>query len=109
LFCRIVAGEIPATVVYETEAILAFRDIAPKAPVHSLVITKAHHADLPALARADPELASELLTGAAEVAKAEGVADSGYRLVFNIGPDSGQEVAHVHAHVLGGGRLGGMG
>ncbi len=109
LFCRIAAGDIPATVVRETESTLAFRDIAPKAPVHALVITKAHHADLPALAAADPGLAAELLAAVGEAAKAEGVADSGYRVVFNVGPDSGQEVAHVHAHILGGTRLAGMG
>jgi histidine triad (HIT) family protein len=108
LFCRIVAGEIPATVVHETPTTLSFRDIAPKAPVHVLVIAKAHHADLTALTRADPGLAGEMLAAAATVAVAEGVAGSGYRLIFNSGPDSGQEVAHVHAHVLGGAPLGPM-
>jgi histidine triad (HIT) family protein len=108
LFCRIVAGEIPATIVHQTDTTLAFRDIAPKAPVHALVITKAHHADLAALAAADPALAGELLAAAAEAAQVEGVAADGYRLIFNSGPNSGQEVAHVHAHVLGGQPLGPM-
>jgi histidine triad (HIT) family protein len=108
LFCRIAAGEIPATVVHETPNTLAFRDIAPKAPVHVLVITKQHHADVAAVAAADPALAGEVLGSAAEVARAEGLADRGYRLMFNSGPDSGQEVAHVHAHVLGGRPLGPM-
>ena len=108
LFCRIVAGEIPATIVHETADTLAFRDIAPKAPVHTLVITKPHHADLAALVAADPALAAELLDAAAEVARVEGVEDGGYRLIFNSGPDAGQEVAHVHAHVLGGQPLGPM-
>jgi histidine triad (HIT) family protein len=108
LFCRIVAGEIPATVVRETQNTLAFRDIAPKAPVHVLVITKSHHADVAALAAADPALAGELLATAAEVARDEGIGERGYRLMFNSGPDSGQEVAHVHAHVLGGQPLGPM-
>lgn len=108
LFCRIVAGEIPATVVLDTADVLAFRDIHPKAPSHVLVIPKAHHADVAALAVVDPGLAGRLLVVAAEVARVEGVADSGYRLIFNSGPDSGQEVAHVHAHVLGGQFLGPM-
>jgi histidine triad (HIT) family protein len=108
LFCRIVAGEIPATVVHETPNTLAFRDIAPKAPVHVLVITRDHHEDVAALAAADPALASEVLACAAEVARAEGLGGRGYRLMFNSGPDSGQEVAHVHAHVMGGRPLGPM-
>jgi histidine triad (HIT) family protein len=107
LFCRIVAEEIPATVVYDTPDLLAFRDIAPKAPVHVLVITKEHHADVATLAANHPVLAADLLAGAAAVAQELGVAESGYRVIFNVGPDSGQEVAHVHAHVLGGTRLGG--
>jgi histidine triad (HIT) family protein len=108
LFCRIVAGEIPAPIVHQTEGTLAFRDIAPKAPVHTLVITKEHHVDVAALAAADPALAGELLGAAAEVARVEGVEGDGYRLIFNSGPHSGQEVAHVHAHVLGGQPLGPM-
>ncbi len=108
LFCRIAAGEIPATVVHETPNTLAFRDIAPKAPVHVLVITREHHADIAAVAAADPALAGEVLGSAAEVARAQGLAERGYRLMFNSGPDSGQEVAHVHAHVLGGRPLGPM-
>ncbi|GAA5184872.1 histidine triad nucleotide-binding protein [Rugosimonospora acidiphila] len=108
LFCRIVAGEIPATVVHETPGTLAFRDIAPKAPVHVLVITKEHHVDVAAVAAADPALAGEVLGAAAEVARGEGIEERGYRVMFNSGPDSGQEVAHVHAHVLGGKPLGPM-
>ncbi|NUT32115.1 MAG: histidine triad nucleotide-binding protein [Hamadaea sp.] len=108
LFCRIVAGEIPATVVYENDAILAFRDIRPKAPVHVLVIPKAHHADVAALARADEKLAGRLLAAVAEVATAEGVAQKGFRTIFNSGADSGMEVPHAHAHVIGGRQLGGM-
>jgi histidine triad (HIT) family protein len=108
LFCRIVAGEIPATVVHETKGTLAFRDIAPKAAVHVLVISKEHHDTVGALAAADPALAAEVLQSAAAVAEAEGVAESGYRLLFNTGPDSGQEVLHVHGHVLGGRPLGAL-
>jgi histidine triad (HIT) family protein len=105
LFCRIVAGEIPATVVHETATTLAFRDIDPKAPVHVLVIPKAHHGDVLALAR-DPQAAAEVLAASAEVAQAEGLTADGFRLIFNTGRHSGQEVFHVHAHVLGGRPLG---
>jgi len=108
LFCRIVAKEIPASVVHETDQTLAFRDIAPKAPVHVLVITKEHHTDVGALAVADPALAGILLAAAGTVAELEGLAGDGYRLIFNTGPDSGQEVPHVHVHVFGGQPLGPM-
>ena len=108
LFCKIVTGEIPASVVHDTNDTLAFRDIAPKAPVHVLVISKAHHRDVAELAEADPALAGRVLATAAAVAKAEGVATDGYRLIFNSGPHGGQEVPHVHAHVLGGAPLGPM-
>jgi histidine triad (HIT) family protein len=108
LFCRIVSGEIPAKVIHETGRTLAFRDINPKTPVHVLVIPRDHHEDVAALAAADPALAAEVLQAAADVAVAEGVAESGYRLLFNTGPDSGQEVFHVHAHVLGGRPLGAL-
>lgn len=107
MFCKIVARELPATVVEETDTTLAFRDIAPKAPVHVLVIPKAHHRDLAELTAADPALAGELLAAAARVAQAEGLSD-GYRTIVNSGPHSGQEVFHVHAHVLGGRPLGPM-
>jgi histidine triad (HIT) family protein len=108
LFCRIVAGEIPATVVYETDSVLAFRDIYPKAPVHVLVIPKTHYADVAVLAGSDVQLAGEVLAAAGIVAVSEGLADSGWRTIFNTGPDSGMEVAHAHAHVLGGRPLGAM-
>jgi len=108
LFCRIVAGKIPATVVHETERTLAFRDVGPKAPVHVLVITKEHYPDAAALAAADPGLAGELLAAAGAVAKAEGLLADGYRTIFNTGRYGGQEVFHVHAHVVGDGPLGPM-
>jgi histidine triad (HIT) family protein len=108
LFCRIVANQIPATVVHETETTLAFRDIAPKAPVHVLVIPKDHHPDVVTLARADPQAAADVLASAAAVAEAEGVLADGFRLIFNNGAWAGQEVFHVHAHVLGGRPLGPM-
>ena len=102
LFCAIVAGEIPATTVLETDRILAFRDINPQAPKHVLVIPKKHYPDAAALAAADPGLLGEVITAAHRVATAEGVAETGYRLVFNTGAQAGQTVWHVHAHVLGG-------
>jgi histidine triad (HIT) family protein len=108
LFCRIVRGEIPATVVRETDTTLAFRDIAPQAPVHVLVIPKAHHADAVGLAQADPKLAGEVLAAAVAVAEQEGLRADGFRLIFNTGRYAGQEVFHVHAHVLGGTPLGPM-
>jgi histidine triad (HIT) family protein len=101
LFCKIAAHEIPATLVLETERVLAFRDISPQAPVHVVVIPKAHHADLSALSAADPELSGDLLAAVAAVARAEHL-DRGFRTVFNAGADGGQTVFHVHAHVLGG-------
>jgi histidine triad (HIT) family protein len=101
LFCRIVAGEIPAAVVLETERTLAFRDIAPQAPVHVLVIPREHVRDAAALVAADPALAGELLAAATAVAADQGLAD-GYRIVLNTGSQAGQTVFHAHAHVLGG-------
>jgi len=105
LFCRIVAREIPATLVHETDRVLAFRDISPQAPVHVVVIPKDHHADLSALTAADPALAGELLAAVADVARAEGLT-AGFRTVLNTGADAGQTVFHVHVHVLGGRGLG---
>lgn len=104
VFCGIVAGDVPATIVAATDRVLAFRDISPAAPTHVVVIPRAHHADLAALSAADPELAAQVLAVAAEVAAAEGVG-AGWRLVFNSGADAGQTVFHVHGHVLGGGAL----
>ena len=104
-FCSIVDGEIEATVVHESDRVIAFRDISPQAPVHVVVIPKDHHADLSALAAADPALAGELLAAVADVARAEGLT-AGFRTVLNTGADGGQTVFHVHAHVLGGRGLG---
>ncbi|MEV7191164.1 histidine triad nucleotide-binding protein [Streptomyces sp. NPDC093510] len=100
LFCKIVAKEVPATLVRETETTLAFRDINPQAPTHVLVIPKAHYPDAASLAAAEPTIAADVLRDAGEVA-AEERADS-YRIVFNTGSGAGQTVFHAHAHVLGG-------
>lgn len=102
LFCRIVAGEIPATRVLESPRTLAFRDINPQAPTHVLIVTKEHHSNLAAVARAGEGLLDELAGQGHRVAEQEGIAESGYRVVFNTGPQAGQTVGHVHAHVLGG-------
>ena len=102
LFCAIVAGEIPATKVLETDLILAFRDINPQAPTHVLVVPKAHYPDVAALAAADAALLGEVIDAARQVAADEGVAEAGYRVVFNTGVQAGQTVPHVHGHVLGG-------
>jgi histidine triad (HIT) family protein len=110
IFCSIIARKIPSTVVRDTERTLAFRDIAPQAPTHVLVIPKTHaYANAVEIASGDPELAAELLREAAAVAEAEGLAADGYRIVFNTGDHAGQTVYHVHAHVLGGDALGRFG
>ncbi|GAA2032119.1 histidine triad nucleotide-binding protein [Catenulispora yoronensis] len=102
LFCKIVAGDIPAAVVRQTEDTVAFKDINPQADIHDLVVPRAHYANAAELAANAPELSAALLVEAGEVAKAEGIADDGYRVVFNTGAHAGQTVFHVHAHVLGG-------
>ena len=102
LFCGIASGEIPATIVSGKPRTVAFRDINPQAPVHVLIIPRAHHADLGELAAADGGLLADVVSHAREVAGTEGIADGGYRVVFNTGPDGGQTVGHVHAHLLGG-------
>ncbi len=102
LFCKIVSGDIPNDTVAETETVLAFRDIAPKAPVHVLVVPKTHSTHAGEMAESDAGLLAEVMTVGAQVARSEGVAESGYRFVLNCGGDSGQEVFHTHLHVLGG-------
>jgi histidine triad (HIT) family protein len=102
LFCRIVDGEIPARVVLETEHAIAFHDIQPQAPVHVLVIPKRHLSSLAEARVEDGELLSHLALVAAEVARATGIAESGFRTVVNSGADAQQSVHHLHLHVLGG-------
>lgn len=103
VFCSIVQGRVPADVVVSTDRILAFRDIAPQAPVHVIVIPREHHTDVAALGAVDPQTLGELVEVANEVAERE--ANGEYRLVFNTGPDSGQSVFHAHGHVLAGRRM----
>ena len=106
LFCRIVGGAIPATIVYQDDQVTAFRDIQPRAPVHVLVVPNQHVASTNDLEDGHDEIAGRLLRAARLIAEQEGVAESGYRLVVNTGPDAMQSVAHIHVHVLGGRHLG---
>ena len=100
LFCKIVAGDVPAEVVHVTERTVAFRDINAQAPTHVLVVPREHHATAAELASADPQASAELISAAAAVATAEGHDD--YRLVYNTGAGVGQTVFHTHLHVLAG-------
>ena len=103
LFCRIVAGDVPATLVRQTDRVVAFRDIDPKAPTHVLVIPKEH---VPSLNEAtDAAQIGRLMLVAAQIAKTEGIAEEGYRTVVNSGANAGQTVFHLHLHLLGGRRL----
>jgi histidine triad (HIT) family protein len=105
LFCRIVAGEIPADIVAENERAIAFRDINPVAPKHTLAIPRQHADNLAEVAATSPETLTDVINLAAEVAAADGMADS-YRLVANTGADAHQTVFHAHVHVLGGRSMG---
>jgi len=102
LFCRIVAGEIPADLVHEGERLIAFRDIDPIAPLHALVVPREHIQSLDAVDGGHGDLLGEALLVAAEVARRGGVAADGYRTVINTGDHGGQTVHHLHVHVLGG-------
>ncbi|GAA2458475.1 histidine triad nucleotide-binding protein [Actinomadura vinacea] len=102
LFCKIVSGEVPAKIVRESAGTVSFRDINPQAPTHVLVIPREHHPTVGELADSDAGLLAELMQEARQVAEDDGVAGNGYRIVFNTGPQAGQTVFHVHAHVLGG-------
>lgn len=101
LFCKIAAGQIPSTKVYEDDNFFAFRDIQPAAPVHVLVIPKRHFKSV-LDASAEPGLMDGLMAAAAAIAKQEGLEEKGFRLVVNTGGDAGQSVGHLHLHILGG-------
>jgi len=105
IFCRIVRKEIPARIVYENERILAFEDIRPQAPVHVLLIPKVHFASLNEAPEDVEGLLGELLVRARAIAGQKGIGASGYRIVLNTARDSGQEVFHIHFHLLGGRRM----
>jgi len=102
LSCGIATGAIPATTVLDGKRVIAFRDLSPQAPTHVLVIPRDHYPDVATLASAGDGLLDELVSQAHQVAVAEGIDVSGYRIVFNTGREGGQTVGHVHAHVLGG-------
>ena len=104
LFCKIVAGDIPSTKVYEDEKILAFRDIAPQAPCHVLVIPKTHIADVNGITAENSAIVAHIFQVIPQIAKAEGL-ENGYRVVSNCGADAGQMVPHLHFHILGGRKL----
>jgi len=105
LFCKIVAGEIPAAKVYENDRVVAFRDINPQSPTHVLVIPREHIASLSEASEEDEPLLGHLLLTAAFVAHDEGLGEGGFRTVINTGAEAGQTVFHIHVHVLGGRRL----
>ena len=104
LFCKIASGTIPVKLVAESPTCVAFRDIAPQAPTHILVIPRQHIASLDAVT--DPAIVADLAAMAQRVARDEGIVDGGYRVVMNTGEDGGQSVHHLHLHVLGGRKMG---
>ncbi|RUR16944.1 histidine triad nucleotide-binding protein [Legionella sp. km535] len=102
LFCKIAQGEIPATVLFEDNEIIAFRDIRPQAPTHILIIPKKHIATINDTSEDDEQLLGKMVLKAKKLAESEGLSEVGYRLVFNINSGGGQEVYHIHLHLLGG-------
>ena len=107
VFCKIVAGEIPSDILYQDDEVIAFRDINPQAPVHLLIIPKAHIASLTELTEPQSPLMGRMVSVANQLAEKEGVSESGYRLVVNCGEQGGQLVPHLHMHLLGGRELSG--
>ena len=106
IFCRIIAGEIPSTEVASSELSYAFRDISPAMPVHVLVVPRRHITSADTVQATDADVLADLVLTAQRVARQEGLADRGYRLVFNVGDDALNSVAHLHLHVLGGKKMG---
>lgn len=106
LFCKIIRGEIPSSMVYEDESAYAFRDIDPQAPVHVLVVPREHIARVADAGEAHESMLGHLLWVAAEIARREGVEEDGYRLAVNCGKHGGQAVEHLHVHLLGGRQMG---
>lgn len=108
IFTRIIQREIPSTIVYEDELVIAFQDINPQAPVHILIVPKKEIATVNDVRAEDEQTLGRLFTAAARIAAEKGIAESGYRLIVNTNHDGGQEVFHLHMHLLGGRRLGPM-
>jgi histidine triad (HIT) family protein len=102
LFCSMIAGEIPADVVLDRGGVFAFRDINPQAPTHILIVPKTHVRDISEVDASSGPMLAELIGAANDLARTEGIASSGYRVVANVGPDAGQTVFHLHFHLLGG-------
>ena len=105
LFCKIIAGQIPSAVVYQNDQVVAFKDINPQAPTHVLIVPRRHIASLNELGEGDDAIVGELVRTAAAIARNNGHADAGYRVVFNTNADAGQTVFHIHLHLLGGRKL----
>lgn len=106
LFCRIIAGDLPSTKVHEDDLVVAFRDVRPEAPTHLLVLPREHIRSAADLGESHGALLGRLFAVAADLARSEGVADAGYRLVTNVGDQGGQTVHHLHVHLLGGRPMG---
>ena len=106
LFCKILAGDIPADIVYESDAAIAFRDINPQAPTHVLIIPRQHIATINDIGETDQEIVGSLYCAARDIAATEGIAEDGFRTVMNCNAAAGQTVFHIHLHLLGGRALG---
>ncbi len=109
IFCQIVNGKIPVDLVYESDDLIAFPDINPKAPVHIVIIPKRHIDPNEDISGTDYPMTGDVLKAAKNIASKKGVAESGFRLLANVGADAGQEIDHLHFHLLGGRRLGDLG
>ncbi len=106
LFCKIESGDIPSDTIFKNDNVIAFRDVAPQAPTHILIIPRKHISTTNDLTTEDQALVGEIMIVAKDIAKQEGLSESGYRLVFNCNQDGGQAVYHIHLHLLGGRKLG---
>ena len=109
IFCRIISGDIPSDILYQDEQVVAFRDINPKAPVHLLLVPRKHIESLAELSEDEASIMGHLVAVANRLAREAGISDKGYRLVVNSGPEGGQEVPHLHLHLLGGRQMGILG
>ena len=105
LFCKLIAGEIPATIVHQDDHLVAFKDITPQAPTHVLIVPRRHIGSLNDLSASDDSLVGEMVRAAAAIAKKNGHAERGYRTVFNCNAEAGQTVFHIHLHLLGGRKM----
>jgi histidine triad (HIT) family protein len=109
IFCRIISGEIPSDILYQDEQVVAFRDINPKATVHLLLVPRKHIESVAELSEDEASIMGHLVTVANRLAREAGISEKGYRLVVNSGPEGGQEVPHLHLHLLGGRQMGILG